>query len=117
MAKPMSSALTWRMPLDVHGVEIDRAAEHHAGEDRELVRGVDPVDIGGGIGLRVAELLRLLQHGPELPRLAGLHGLVHRRHDVVAGAVQDAVDATDPVAGEPSRSALTMGMPPATAAS
>ena len=86
--------------LDVHGIEIDRAAEHHAGKDGELVGGVDSVDVGGGVGLRVTEPLRLLEHGVELPRLAGLHGLVHRRHDVVAGAVEDPVDAADPVAGE-----------------
>ena len=86
--------------LDVDGVEVHRAAEHDAGKDRELVGGVDPVDVGGRVGFRIAELLRLLQHRAEFPRLAGLHGLVHRRHDVVAGAVQDAVDAADAVAGE-----------------
>ena len=86
--------------FDVHGVEVDRAAEDDAGEDRELVGCVDAVDVGRRIGLCVAELLRLLQHGVEIARLAGLHRLVHRRHDVVAGAVQDAVDAADPVAGE-----------------
>ena len=59
--------------LHMHGVEIDRAAEHHAGQDRELVGRVDPVDVGRGIGLRVAEPLRLGEHGVELPRLAGPH--------------------------------------------
>ena len=92
--------------LDVHGAEVDRAAEHDAGEDRELVGPPSmPSDVGGGIGLRVAELLRLLQHGVEIARLAGSHRLVHRGHDVVAGAVQDAVDAADPIAGEGPRAA------------
>ena len=91
--------------LDVDRVVIDRAAEHDAGEDRELVRGIDPVDVGGRVGLRITQLLRLLEHGGEVPRLAGLHGLVHRRHDVVAGAVQDAVDAADAVAREAPRGA------------
>ena len=59
--------------LDVHGVEVDRAAEDDTGENGELVRGVDPVDVGGRIGLRVAELLRLLEHRVEIPRLAGPH--------------------------------------------
>ena len=86
--------------LNMHGGKIHRAAEDDAGENRELVGGVDPVDVGGGIGLCVAKLLRLLQHGVEIARLASLYRLVHRRHDVVAGAVQDAVDAADPIACE-----------------
>ena len=62
--------------------------------------GVDPVDVGRGIGLRITQLLRLMEHGLEFPHLAGPHGLVHRRHDVVAGAVQDPVNAAEPVARE-----------------
>ncbi len=82
--------------LDVHGREIDARAESHAGEDRELVRGVDAVDVEAGIGLGVAELLRVGQHvGERLARFA------HPGEDVVAGPVEDAVDAAQPVARQP----------------
>ena len=46
-----------------------------------------------GIGLGIALRLRLLQHVGEGPALA-----LHQRQDVVAGAVEDAVDAADVVA-------------------
>src|SRR3546814_20705344 len=74
--------------LGVHRIRVEARAERETGEDRQLVRGIDAVDVEGRVGLGVAELLRLGQHvleGP--PRFA------HRREDVVAGAVPDAVDA------------------------
>ena len=37
-------------------------AESQAGQDRELVRGIDAVDVESGIGLGIAQLLRLGQH-------------------------------------------------------
>ncbi len=46
-----------------------------------------------GIGLGIALRLRLLQHVGEGPALA-----LHQRQDVIAGAVEDAVDAADVVA-------------------
>ena len=82
--------------LDMHAGEIDRAAERDAGEDRQLVGGVDAVDVEARIGLGIAQLLRLRQHVGELAAR-----LAHRRQDVVAGAVEDAVDALDPIGGEP----------------
>ena len=82
--------------LGVDAGEIDRPAEPDARQDRELVRGVDPVDVKARIGLGIAELLRLGQHLGEFAA-----ALAHRRQDVVRGAVQDAVDAFEPVAGEP----------------
>ena len=74
--------------LGVHAVGVDRPAEREARQDRQLVGGVDPVDVEARIGLGIAELLRLGQHlGEFAPALA------HRRQDVVRGAVEDAVDA------------------------
>jgi hypothetical protein len=62
---------------------------------------LDAVDVERRVCLRVAELLRVCQHLGELaPALA------HLRQDVIAGAVQDAGDAQDAVAGEP----LTQGL-------
>ncbi len=57
----------------------------------ELVGRVEAADVEGRIGLRVARVLRLLQHLGERAAL-----LLHRRQDVVAGAVEDAVDAASP---------------------
>ena len=45
----------------MHGVGIDLGAEGEAGQDRELVRGVEAADVEGRIGLGIAEPLRFLQ--------------------------------------------------------
>ena len=58
--------------------------------------GVEAADVEGRIGLRIAEPLRLLQAFREGETL-----LVHAGEDVVAGAVEDAVDAGDAAAAEP----------------
>jgi hypothetical protein len=81
--------------LRVDPVEIDRAAETDTSQDRQLVRGIDAVDVEARIGFGIAELLRFRQDLGEFVR-----ALAHRRQDVVRGAVQDAVDALQPVAGE-----------------
>ena len=59
------------------------------------MRGIDAVDVEGRIGFGVAELLRFGEHLVE-----AAPGLAHGGQDVVAGAVQDAVDAGDAVAGK-----------------
>ena len=45
----------------MHRVGVDLGAEGDAGQDRDLVRGVEAADVEGRIGLRIAELLRFLQ--------------------------------------------------------
>src|SRR5947208_1681271 len=82
-------------PLGIDAAEIDRAAKGDAREDRELVRGIDTVDVEAWIGFGITELLRL---GEDLGKFAA--GLAHRRQDVVRGAVEDAVDARQAIAGE-----------------
>ena len=67
--------------------EIDLGPERRAGQHRELVGGVDAVDVEAGIGLGVARRLRFGQHDVEVAA-----GLAHGRQDVVAGAVEDAVE-------------------------
>ena len=81
--------------LHVHLVEGDARAEGQAGQQGELVGGVEAADVEGGVGLGIALGLRLLQHVGE-----GAVLLLHLRQDVVAGAVEDAVDAPDLVAGQ-----------------
>ena len=83
-------------PLDMHRLGIDLGAEGEAGQDRDLVRGIEAADVEGRIGLRIAEPLRLLQAGGERQAL-----VEHAGEDVVAGAVEDAVDARDAAAAQP----------------
>src|SRR3546814_11585850 len=55
-----------------------------------LVRGVDTVDIKAGVGFGKAKPLRLFQH-----LVKGTPFLLHGGQDVIAGAVQNAVDDAD----------------------
>src|SRR3546814_17042353 len=96
--------------------EIDLAAEGQRGENGKLVRGVDAVDVEAGVRLRVAEPLRLGQHALEVlsggGRLRGGGTVLvagHAGQDVVAGAVEDAVDAVAAVGGEAPSQALDAG--------
>ena len=81
--------------FDIDRALIDLGAEGKARQDRELLRGVVAFDVEGRIGLGIAEPLRLLQALGERQLL-----LLHPRQDVIAGAVEDAVDALDRVAGQ-----------------
>ena len=82
--------------LDMHRVERNRPPERQRRQDRQFVRRIDAVDVERRIGLGIAELLRIGEH---LGKFAT--ALAHLRQDVVAGAVQDAGDPQDAVAGEP----------------
>ena len=115
--QPISAALATSVAvtaemLPVHVGGGDRRVEGQRGEDRRLRRGVEAVDVGRGIGLRVAEVGGLRQGLGEART-----GLGHAGQDVVGGAVHDADDATDLVAGERLRSGRSSGIAPATAAS
>jgi hypothetical protein len=67
--------------------------EGQGGEDGRLGRGVEALDVGRGVGLRVPQLGGLFQRLAETGA-----GSVHRREDEVGGAVDDAGDPGDPVA-------------------
>ena len=81
--------------LDVHRVERHRPAEGERRQDGQLVRRVDAVDVEGGVGLGVAQLLGVGQDFGEFPA-----AFAHLRQDVVAGAVENAGDALDAVGGQ-----------------
>ncbi len=85
-----------RDALDEHRLRIDLGAEGDAREDRELLGGVEALDVEGRIGLGIAEALGILETVGERQLL-----LLHAGEDVVAGAVEDAVDAREGIAGEP----------------
>ena len=57
--------------------------------------GIEAANVKGGIGLGIAFVLGLLQHLGE-----GAMFLLHLGQDVVAGAVENAVDAADLIAGQ-----------------
>ena len=73
----------------------DARVEGQAGQDRGLGGGVEPLDVGGRVGLGVAELLGLLQRLGE-PGAGG----VHLVEDEVGGAVDDAQHPGHLVAGQ-----------------
>ena len=52
--------------LDMDAGEIDLGAEGDRGQQRELVRGVDAVDVEARIGLGIAQALRLGEHVGEV---------------------------------------------------
>ena len=89
--------------------DIDRAlgnlgAEREAGQDRKLLRGVVAIDVERRIGLGIAEPLRVLQAFGKRQAF-----LLHPGQDVIAGAVEDAVDAVDGGAGQPLAQRLDDG--------
>ena len=81
--------------LAVHVRGRDPAVERETGQDGGLGRGVEALHVGGRVGLRVAQLLRLVQRVGE----AGAAG-VHLVEDVVGGAVDDAQHPVHPIAGQ-----------------
>ncbi len=81
--------------LAVHSLERNRRVEGQAREDRGLLGGVVAADVGGRVGLRVAEL-----GGGGERLLEAVAFAVHAVEDVVGRAVDDAEDAAHPVARE-----------------
>src|SRR3546814_5076950 len=65
------------------------------------VRGVDAVNVERGIGLGISEFLRILQHVGE-----GVSLLFHGGENIIAGAIQYAVDAADRIGGRAFAQAL-----------
>ena len=78
--------------LDVHRLEIDFGAERQRGQDRQLVGGIDAVDIKARISLGETELLRF---GEDV--FEGAAGIAHLSENVVTGAIENAVDPLDSV--------------------
>ena len=76
--------------------EIDLGAEGEAREQGQLVGRVDPIDVETRVGLGVAQGLGFGEH-----ILEGALALAHVAQDVIAGAVEDADDAVDPVGRQP----------------
>ncbi len=82
--------------LDIDRALVDLGAEGEARQDRELLRGIMALDVEGRIGLRVAEPLRLLEAFRKGQLL-----LLHAGEDVVAGAVENSIDACQRIPGKP----------------
>ena len=93
--RAMSSAVMLGDALAVHVAGDDARAERDRRDDRGLRRGVEALDVGGRVGLGVAERLRLGERVGERRARLG-----HAGEDVVRRAVDDAHHAPDAVAGE-----------------
>ncbi|MCK7541471.1 MAG: hypothetical protein MZV63_66600 [Marinilabiliales bacterium] len=74
---------------------LERAAEEDVGQDDDLGQGVEALDVGGRVGLGVAQLLGQGQGG------AVVHALgLHLAQDEVGRPVEDALDLQDRVPGQ-----------------
>ena len=81
--------------FDRNRPRVDLGAECERGEDRELMRGVKTADVKCRIRLRIAKPLSLAEADLEREMLG-----LHARKDVVAGAVEDAGNALNRIAGQ-----------------
>jgi hypothetical protein len=82
-----------RDALGIYMVELQRDTEGDGGQDGELMGGVDAFHVEGGVGLGIAEFLRLFEHVGEVATL-----VAHLGENEVAGAVDDAGQPFDAVA-------------------
>ena len=79
----------------VHALERHVRVKSQAGKNRHLLRRVERVDVGGGVGLGIAQFGC---HGERVVK-AGARG-IHRVKNEVRRAVNDAHHAVDAVTGE-----------------
>lgn len=98
--------------FDVRLVELDGNTESQSGHDRDLVSGVVAFNIESRIGFGVAECLRFFQNRIEIQSLSR----ISERMKLVVPLMMPAIHSIR-LAVSPSRKALMIGMPPATAAS
>ena len=94
-ALAMSAAVTSVIPSRYTSAAVTPVWKASAGQDRGLGRGVEALDVGGRVGLGVAQRLGLGQRLGEA-RAGGVHPV----QDEVRGAVDDAEHAVHRVAGE-----------------
>src|SRR5690606_26664827 len=76
--------------FDMHRVQRDPRPEGDAGEDCELMRRIDAVDVEARVRFRVAKRLCLEQDIVEVAA-----GLPPCGENVIAGAVEDPIDAIE----------------------
>src|SRR5579862_7675714 len=94
--------------FDINRLLIDFGAEGQARQDRELLRGVVALDIEARIGLGVTKALRLLEAFGKRQAV-----LLHAGEDIIAGAVEDSVDALEGISRHPFAQRLHDGNGPA----
>ena len=81
--------------FDVGVVQVGPESVRQRRENGHLVRRVAAVHVERRIGFGVTEFLRFGENFVEIPAFGG-----HARQDVIAGAVDDAVDEREPVGDE-----------------
>ena len=97
----MSAAMIREMPLTSTESKSSLRPESDRSEDGELVSGVDAFDIERGIGFGVTQLLGIGEHIIEIAP-----GVLHDRQDIIAGAIEDAVDPLEGIGGHALAQAL-----------
>ncbi len=90
--------------LHIGALELHRHAEGDGAHQRELVGGIEALDVEGRIGLGIAQALGLREHRAEVQAL-----VAHLRQDEVGGAVDDAGDPLDAVTRQPLAQRLDDG--------
>ena len=108
----MSSRVELGDAFGVGLVELHRDAEGDRRHDRELVRGVDALDVEGRVGLGIAARCASLSTAAKVAPLSRISD----RMKLLVPLMMPAIHSMR-LAVRPSRSALMIGMPPATAAS
>ena len=73
--------------FDMDAGEIDLAAEGERGQYRELMGGIEAADVEGRVGLGIAQLCASASTSAK-----SRPALAHLGQDVIAGAVEDAID-------------------------
>jgi len=97
-----------RYPLDKDVVEVHPDPEGQGGQDGELMGGISPLHVEGGVGLGIAQALGILEHLAKPFLFLG-----HPGQDVVGGPVQDREDRDDPVGHQPFSEGADDGDAPA----
>ena len=88
----------------MHAGGVDCGVERQCGEDGELLRGVDALDVERRIGLGIAQPLRFGQRVGEAAAF-----FFHGGEDVVRGAVDDAGQSIDAIGGKAGAQRLDDG--------
>ncbi len=86
------------------GRKIDAGAKGQGGQDRQFMGGIDAIDIKTGVGLGIAGGLGFGEDMAEIQPF-----IFHPRQDIIAGAVEQAINPGDAVGGHALRQALDDG--------
>ena len=82
-------------------IEIKCGAKGEAGQDRQLMRRINAIDIESWVCFGISQSLGIGEHIGKVTAMG-----LHFREDIVAGAVEDSIDRGDGIGGGPFAQAL-----------